>query len=214
MKKFSESRFLDTPVIGILRGYSKDQVLKIAQTYVEAGYSNLEITMNTPNSLEIIKSVAAEFEGKLNIGAGTVLSKKQVDQVLDSEGQFIVSPIVDMNVITYCVRKEVPIFPGAYSPTEIYRAAEAGARMVKVFPATNLGPDYIKDVLAPLNHLELMPTGGVNLENLEVFVKAGAKAFGMGGNLFRNELIQKEDWDGLKNHLLKFKATLMKSFKG
>ncbi len=171
----------------------------------------LEITMNTPDVLQIIKSVASTFKDQLNIGAGTVLNKEAVDQVVAHGGQFIVSPVVDMDMISHCVEIRVPIFPGAYSPTEIYQASQAGARMVKVFPATNLGPNYVKDVLAPLDHLELMPTGGVNLNNLEAFIEAGSKAFGMGGNLFKSDLIQNEDWDGLKNHLLKFKETLFKS---
>jgi len=205
MNKFSEDLFLKSPFVGILRGYPKEVVLPIAETFIQEGFTNLEITMNTPNATEIIAAVLEKYEGQLNVGAGTVLTKNEVNKVLSVGGQFIVSPVVDLSIIEYCKSKEVPIFPGAYSPTEIYQAAKAGARMVKVFPARGLGPTYIKDVLAPLDDLELMPTGGVNLDNIEAFLAAGAKAFGMGGNLFNPSLIEKKDWEGLALHFRQFK---------
>lgn len=205
MTAFSESLFTRVPVVGILRGYSKEQVLKIVKIYAATGYTNIEITMNTPNVLEIIAEVSKQFSGRLNIGAGTVTTIKEVGLVHKAGAQFMVSPVVDENVIAHCVAKGLPIFPGAYSPTEIFKAAKAGARMVKVFPASTLGPKYIKDVLAPLDHLELMPTGGVTTTNVPKYIDAGAKAFGMGGFLFKDELIKKEDWNGLEQHLLEFK---------
>lgn len=210
MKAFSEALFLKVPVVGILRGYNKNEVLKIIEVYCKAGYTNIEITMNTPNAIEIIKEVAKQFKGKLNVGAGTVLNINEVENVISAGGQFIVSPVVDVDVIKHCVSKGIPIFPGAYSPTEIYQAAQLGARMVKVFPATTLGPTYIKDVLGPLDTLELMPTGGVDFGNVAAFIKAGAKAFGMGGNLFKKDFILAQDWKSLENHLLEFKSKLSK----
>ncbi|TKD61813.1 bifunctional 4-hydroxy-2-oxoglutarate aldolase/2-dehydro-3-deoxy-phosphogluconate aldolase [Flavobacterium sp. ASW18X] len=212
MSSFSESLFKKTPVVGILRGYTVKQVMQIAEVYADAGFTNLEITMNTPNALQIIEELARTFKTQLNIGAGTVLDAKQVDAVVAVGGQFIVSPVVDMAVIAHCVAKAVPIFPGAYSPTEIYTASKAGARMVKVFPATQLGPKYIADVLAPLDQIELMPTAGVTIDNLSPFAQAGAKAFGMGGNLFKPDLIAAEDWLGLKAHLVLFKEKLEQTF--
>src|SRR5690606_18081736 len=102
---------------------------------------------------------------------------------LDAGAQFVVTPITDEEVISACVERDIPIFPGAYTPTEIYKAWSLGASMVKVFPASKLGPDYIKEVLAPLQQIHLMPTGGVGLENMEAFYKAGAKGFGIGSQL-------------------------------
>ncbi len=205
MTTFSESLFLKVPVVGILRGYHKEQVLKIVEIYEAVGYTNVEITMNTPDVLGIIAAVAQQFSGRLNIGAGTITTLEEVDLAHKAGAQFMVSPVVDERVITHCVKKGLPIFPGAYSPTEIFNAAKAGARMVKVFPASTLGPKYIKDVLAPLNDLELMPTGGVTTANVPEYLKAGAKAFGMGGFLFNDALIEKEDWEGLERHLKEFK---------
>ena len=205
MHKFSETLFLKSPFVGILRGYTEEEVLNIVAVYLQEGFSNIEITMNTPNVISIIRALVDKYPKQLNVGAGTVLSTKEVDQVLLAGGQFIVSPIVDIAVIEYCKNKDIPIFPGAYSPTEIHQAWKAGARMVKVFPARNLGPNYIKDVLAPLDNLELMPTGGVGLNNIQPYLAAGAKAFGMGGNLFDKNLIKNKDWNGLAAHFRQFK---------
>ncbi|MEM6966612.1 MAG: bifunctional 4-hydroxy-2-oxoglutarate aldolase/2-dehydro-3-deoxy-phosphogluconate aldolase [Bacteroidota bacterium] len=205
MTPFSDSLFLKIPIIGILRGYSKEQVLKIAKVYHSVGFTNIEITMNTPNVLEIIEALAKKYEGQLNVGAGTVLSKEEVDEVVARGGQFIVSPVVDVEVIRYCGSKGIPIFPGAYSPSEIYVAWKEGARMVKVFPARNLGVDYIRDVLAPLDDLELLPTGGVTLENIQQYLRAGAKGFGLGGNLFNHQMIQDKNWEALAGHFEAFK---------
>ncbi|MEM9885765.1 MAG: bifunctional 4-hydroxy-2-oxoglutarate aldolase/2-dehydro-3-deoxy-phosphogluconate aldolase [Bacteroidota bacterium] len=211
MQTFSESRFLQTPVVGILRGYTQAEVLQIAEIYQGAGFTNIEITMNTPNALAIIERLAEQYAGKLNVGAGTVLTIEVVDAVLVAGGQFIVSPVTDVDLIRYCTSKNIPVFPGAYTPTEIYQAWQAGARMVKVFPARDLGPTYIKDVLAPLDQLELMPTGGVTLENLEAYLEAGAKAFGMGGYLFDQALIEQENWEALRQHFDVFRKATIRS---
>jgi 2-dehydro-3-deoxyphosphogluconate aldolase/(4S)-4-hydroxy-2-oxoglutarate aldolase len=107
-------------------------------------------------------------------------------------------------IIRACVKKEIPIFPGAFTPSEIYEAWSEGASMVKVFPAATLGADYIKDVKAPLGQVKLMPTGGIDLENIESFKKAGAEGFGVGSPLFKKNLIRDKDWNGLKEHFKKF----------
>ncbi|MEM0994517.1 MAG: bifunctional 4-hydroxy-2-oxoglutarate aldolase/2-dehydro-3-deoxy-phosphogluconate aldolase, partial [Bacteroidota bacterium] len=137
-----------------------------------------------------------------------VLSIAEVDAVLAAGGQFIVSPVTDIAVIRHCKVKNIPIFPGAYTPTEIYQAWRAGASMVKVFPARDLGPNYIADVLAPLDEMQLMPTGGVTKENIATYLKAGAKAFGMGGYLFNQQLIEAADWGKLRTHFDDFKRLL------
>ena len=127
MKLFSESLFTQMPVVGILRGYNKAQVIKIATCYYQCGFTNLEITMNTPMATDIIHELVEQFKGKLNIGAGTVLTIDEVNAVTKVGGQFIVSPVTDIPLIKYCKNKDIPIFPGAYSPSEIYHAWYAGA---------------------------------------------------------------------------------------
>ncbi|MEO1451211.1 MAG: bifunctional 4-hydroxy-2-oxoglutarate aldolase/2-dehydro-3-deoxy-phosphogluconate aldolase [Bacteroidota bacterium] len=206
MPQFSEARFLEIPVVGILRGYTETEVLHIAEAFVEAGFSTLEITLNTPNAVGIINAVVNRFAENLNVGAGTVLTVEEVNAVQEASGQFIVAPVVDMSVIQASTEKGLPVFPGAYSPTEIYQAWQAGAHMVKVFPARDLGPSYIKDVLAPLDQLKLLPTGGVTMDNMEAYWQAGAQGFGMGGYLFKKDLIEAANWKALKDSLQQFKA--------
>jgi 2-dehydro-3-deoxyphosphogluconate aldolase/(4S)-4-hydroxy-2-oxoglutarate aldolase len=146
----------------------------------------------------------------LNIGAGTVCNLKDLKVALSAGSQFIVTPIIDKKVIRKCVKEDIPIFPGAYTPTEIYKAWKWGASIVKVYPATSLEPKFIKDVKAPLNQIKLLPTGGINLENLSDFMRVGSEVLGVGGQLFDKQLIEKEDWDGLKRHFEDYVNTIKK----
>jgi len=202
--KFSEELFLKVPIIGIVRGMPFDTIKKILSVYADAGLNTIEITMNTDGAADMIKFIADNFGSKLNVGAGTVCTQAELDIALNAGAQFIVTPVVNQKIIERCVNAGIPIFPGAFTPTEIYNAWEMGAYMVKIFPATQMGASYIKEVKAPLNKLKLVPTGGVNLENIETFKNAGADGYGLGSSLFDKKLIEQEDWDGLKAHLKKF----------
>ena len=201
MNQFSETLFQEIPIVGILRGYSLEKTLNIVEAYYQAGFRTIEVTMNTPQVGIILKTLVKEYGGRLNIGVGTVCNAADLEIALKAGAQFIVSPIVDIDLIKKCKALNIPIFPGAYTPTEIYQAWRAGARMVKLFPANDLGPAYVKNVLAPLDEIEIMPTGGVNLENMTAYKIAGAKAFGLGGLLFDKTLIEAEDWVGLTTKL-------------
>lgn len=209
MNQFSESLFQAAPIVGILRGYTQEKTLNIVEAYYLAGFRTIEITMNTKNVGAIIASLVKKYDGKLNIGAGTVCNNSDLKVALNAGAQFIVSPIVDIALIKKCKSLGIPVFPGAYTPTEIYHAWVAGARMVKLFPAGDLGPSYVKNVLAPLDQIEIMPTGGVSLDNIADYKKAGAKAFGMGGLLFDKALIAEEDWEGLTNKLKNTFSTII-----
>lgn len=204
MSSFSWSRFEQMPIVGILRNFPVDLMDSLAATYAEAGLTNLEITMNSVGVEETIAFLSQKFGDKLNIGAGTVCDTKDLQKALAAGAQFIVTPILDEEVINACVRQGIPVFPGAYTPTEIYKAWKLGASMVKVFPASKLGPEYIKEVLAPLNQIKLMPTGGVTLDNCTDFLKAGAKGLGMGGQLFPKDLIETQQWPQVKAVLEQF----------
>ncbi len=193
--------------MGIIRGLDMETILRIAEVYKEAGLSTLEVTMNTPDAIKIISTLRKEFP-ELNIGAGTVCSANDLKMALEAGSQFIVTPILDEEVIKNCVAQNIPIFPGAFTPTEIYRAWNLGASAVKVFPATQLGPQYIKDILGPLNEIQLVPTGGVSKDNIKSFFQAGAFGAGLGGSLFNKELIAKGDYEGLKNHFKSYKKEL------
>lgn len=182
------------PLVGILRNIPHNRIEKLASLYHSCGLTTLEITMNSDNATGIISDLIHSFGGQLNIGAGTVCTEKDLDAALSAGAQFIVTPIINEQVINSCVKTGTPIFPGAYTPSEIYRAWSLGAEMVKVFPATRLGPEYIKEVLAPLNQIQLMPTGGVTIDNMSSFFKAGARAVGLGSNLFPKALIENDQW--------------------
>jgi 2-dehydro-3-deoxyphosphogluconate aldolase/(4S)-4-hydroxy-2-oxoglutarate aldolase len=160
--------------------------------------------MNTQAAEEIIRFAADKYKGQLNVGAGTVCNTDELDLAIRAGSQFIVTPILDPDVVRACVSKNIPVFPGAYTPTEIYQAWKLGASMVKVYPATSLGPEYIKDVKAPLNKIKLMPTGGISLGNIEAFMKAGADGLGIGGQLFDKQLIKNQNWDGLLEHFKQY----------
>lgn len=203
-QSFSWELFERIPIVGILRNFPSSHMDKLSECYAQAGLSTLEITMNSEGAAQAIASLIKTVEGKLNVGAGTVCNLEDLDQALQAGAQFIVTPIVDEAVIQKCVAHSIPVFPGAYTPTEIYKAWSLGASMVKVFPAGKLGPEYIKEVLAPLNHIKLLPTGGISLDNLEDFIKAGAKGFGIGSQLIPKHLVVNNDWEALREHFSSF----------
>lgn len=201
---FSWELFSKAPIVGIIRGLSAEDIDHILPVYREAGLTTIEITMNTAGAATSIQNAIKHHPEGLNIGAGTVCTLDDLDQALDAGAQFIVTPIIDKKVIKACVKRGVPIFPGAFTPSEIYKAWSLGASMVKVYPATSLGPEYIKDVKAPLNQLKLLPTGGVSLDNMAAYFNAGADGLGIGSHLFDKVLIQAKNWPGLKAHLQDF----------
>lgn len=197
MNLFSWEKFNALPIVGILRNFPAAQTDTLAARYADAGMTCLEITMNTEGATDTIARLSDTFAGRLNIGAGTVCTKKDLDNALGAGASFIVTPVLSGTVIKTCVRRGIPVFPGAYTPTEIYQAWALGADMIKVFPASGLGPTFIKEVLAPLDKLKLMPTGGVGLDNLEAYLRAGATGLGIGSGLFPKDLVNAGRWDEL-----------------
>jgi 2-dehydro-3-deoxyphosphogluconate aldolase / (4S)-4-hydroxy-2-oxoglutarate aldolase len=200
--EFKVDKFDEMPVIGILRNVPLPDIEAILPFYIKAGFTNLEVTMNSNGAEETIRHLSENYPS-LNIGAGTVCDKNDLKRAVKAGASFIVTPVVDEKVIKKCVKWGIPIFPGAFSPLEIYTASKYGATGVKVFPANHLGPSYIKDVLAPFQHLKLYPTGGVNLENISAYFKAGAKGLGMGGTLFLASLLETKDYENLGLHFEK-----------
>lgn len=203
-KAFSWEAFEKAPIVSIFRNLESEDLIRVASCFLEAGINTMEITMNSDNSKSDIAHLVEEFGEVLNIGAGTVCDLNGMHEALEAGAQFIVTPISDIDVINYCVVQKIPVFPGAFTPTEIFKTWQMGATMVKVFPAGSMGPAYIKDVLAPLNEISLMPTGGVNASNIAAYFEAGAKAVGVGSALVPNEFLKHKDWKGLTNHLHAF----------
>ena len=201
---FSWELFDEAPVVGIVREIPLEKVLKIADVYVESGLTTIEITMNTAGAIEIITVLRNRYP-QLNVGAGTVCSLFDLTEAVNAGAQFIVTPIIDAEVIRKSVELNIPIFPGAYTQTEIYNAWKLGASAVKIFPATQLGNQYIKDIAAPLNKIKLLPTGGVSVANINSFFQSGAIGVGMGSSLFDKKMVDEENFEGLKKHFIKIK---------
>ncbi|GAB3941738.1 bifunctional 4-hydroxy-2-oxoglutarate aldolase/2-dehydro-3-deoxy-phosphogluconate aldolase [Spirosoma harenae] len=205
---FSWELFTQMPIVGIIRGLSIDDIHQILPIYQEAGLTTIEITMNTAGAEQVIQYANEKYRGSLNVGAGTVCTEEDLEKALAAGAQFIVTPILNKKVIKSCVKSGVPIFPGAFTPSEVYKAWSLGASMVKVFPTTALGPGYIKDLKAPLNQIKLLPTGGISLGNLHQFINAGANGLGIGSQLFDKTFIDQKNWTGLKAHFQAFASQL------
>ena len=201
---FSWELFDKMPIVGIIRNLTVADINFVLPIYKQAGFTTIEITLNTPEALSVISSLALEYKGELNVGAGTVCTLDDLTDAVNAGANFIVTPIFKAEVVKKCVSMEVPIFPGAFSPTEIYEAWELGASMVKLYPASVVGPAYVSAVLAPLNKVKLMPTGGIHLSNMLAFMKAGATSLGIGSELFDKKIIQKRDSEAMLNHFTLF----------
>lgn len=202
--RFDHARFHKMPIIGILRGMDADNLLFILESFYRAGLNTIEITMNSKGVEEQIGTAVENFGDRLNIGAGTVRHTGELDRALDAGATFIVTPNVDEDVITRCKKRQIPIFSGALTPTEVYQAHKWGAEMIKVFPASVMGPGYIKSLKGPLDTILLIATGGIHDRNLIEYLKAGAYGFGIGGTLFDKNLIAEKEWTALTEHMRKF----------
>ncbi len=185
-------------LVAIIRLDDLSQAVQISQALLDANVLLQEYTLSNPLAIDAVAEVRRRLpafqSGQAAIGVGSVRTREAADKSLAAGAQFIVTPIVLPNVIELCRRQQVPIMPGAFTPTEIATAWEAGASLVKVFPARSLGPAYIKDVLAPMPELQLMPTGGIDLKNMQAYFDAGAKAVGVGGNIIDGEAIAANNW--------------------
>jgi 2-dehydro-3-deoxyphosphogluconate aldolase/(4S)-4-hydroxy-2-oxoglutarate aldolase len=204
MTAFSAQQFEKLPLIGILRGFSSEKLEFIVDACIRGGLTNLEITMNTPDALAQIRTAVRLSQGNLNVGAGTVLIADQLKAALQAGASFIVTPTLQREIIRSCVGENIPVFPGAFSPTEIAEAWHLGATMVKIFPAESLGPAYIKSIKAPFPQIKLLPTGGVDLSTIESYIKAGADGFGIGSPLFNRDRIEAGDWAWMRNQCAAF----------
>ncbi|RYG52379.1 MAG: bifunctional 4-hydroxy-2-oxoglutarate aldolase/2-dehydro-3-deoxy-phosphogluconate aldolase [Chitinophagaceae bacterium] len=211
-KAFGWSQFNSMPVIGIMRNFKQSDIEKILPLYADSGLNTIEITMNSTGAEQSIQYVRENYGDKLNVGAGTVCTLQDLTNALQAGAQFIVTPIVNVEVIEECKKQSVPIFSGAYTPTEIFTAWNAGADMVKVFPMVGNAIEYIKAVRGPLPHIKLVPTGGVNLQNCGEFFAAGASGVGVGGQLFDNNLIKNNEWSSLADHFSLFAKKVKQIF--
>jgi 2-dehydro-3-deoxyphosphogluconate aldolase / (4S)-4-hydroxy-2-oxoglutarate aldolase len=202
--KVNISDFRKKPVMGILRGAPLELIAPLVEAAICAGLSTLEITMNTPGAPELLRKAGKVAGKRLSLGAGTVLNLQELEAALDSGAGFIVMPVVVEEVVAYCVKNKIPVFPGALSPQEIYRAYAAGATMVKVFPAKCFGPEYFREIKGPFNKIELLACGGVSAENLKHYFACGASAVTFGASIFRQDWLAAKNFKAIESEIKKF----------
>lgn len=192
-------RFRKTPLLGILRGITPAELTPLFETIAASGLQAVEITMNTEGAAGLIQKAVKQYGKKLMIGAGTVLTLKDLKSALHAGATFIVSPVVVPSVISYCAKHKIPVFPGALVPQDIYEAWQAGATMVKVFPAGCFGPDYFKEIKGPFPQIELLACGGVTPANTKAYFRNGAGAIAVGSSIFRKEWIATKKFHLIRN---------------
>jgi 2-dehydro-3-deoxyphosphogluconate aldolase/(4S)-4-hydroxy-2-oxoglutarate aldolase len=196
-----KQRLRDATVIAIFRSRSAEHAIESAAAAVRGGFEALEVTMNTPGATDAIAEIA--MRGEAIVGAGTILAPGQVKEAYDAGAEFIVTPVVVAEVVDACHDLSIPICMGASTPTEIFHARQAGADWVKVFPGESLGgPDYIADVLGPLDGTPILVTGGLTAENYLGYLHAGAELVGFAGTVFDADVAADGDYEELERRAL------------
>jgi 2-dehydro-3-deoxyphosphogluconate aldolase/(4S)-4-hydroxy-2-oxoglutarate aldolase len=188
-------KLAESPVIAVIRMTDTSKLMKIIEALSNGGVKFLEITFTTPNAVDVIKEVSKKVSSDFVVGAGTVLDPETARAAILAGAKFIVGPTLNVETIKMAHRYDVVVVPGAFTPTEILTAWDMGADIVKVFPATALGPKYFKDIKGPLPQIRVMPTGGVSVDNAGEFIKAGACAVAAGTDLLDKEAIANDKFE-------------------
>ena len=191
-------------LVAIVRVPRPEWTLPLAKALVEGGVRVVELTMSIPNALEAVRTIDRELGDKILLGVGTVIDDDTCRAAIDAGAKYVISPITRPSLVAAAHALDRPVMLGAYTPTEAQAAHEAGSDFVKIFPADTLGPSYIKSLLAPLPHLKIVPTGGVNLDTMEAYLAAGSAALGTGSALLKKEIITGENWGELERLAKRF----------
>ena len=186
---------IDCGVVAVVRVGSAREALEVCLAIARGGVKPVEVTMTVPNAIDVIKEFKSTVKDEVLVGAGTVLDPETARAAILAGVDYIVTPTLNLKVIEMCHRYGKVVIPGAFTPTEILTAWEAGADIVKVFPAGVAGPQYLKDIKGPLPQVRLLPTGGVTLENTPDFIKAGAVAVAVGTALVDKKLVAEKKFD-------------------
>ncbi len=194
----------ETGIIAIMRARSSDQLIAAADAIKAGGVRVIEVTMTTPGALSVISEATKKYGSEVLFGAGTVLDPETARAAILAGAGFIVAPTLNLEVIRLCNRYSVPVMPGCATPTEMLTAWEAGADMIKLFPADVGGPDLVKAILAPLPQLQIVPVGGVDLNTAAAFIRKGAVALGVGGSLIDQKLLNSGDMAELSRRATAF----------
>jgi 2-dehydro-3-deoxyphosphogluconate aldolase / (4S)-4-hydroxy-2-oxoglutarate aldolase len=204
-------RVLDGGVVAVVRAESGESLVKVVRALAEGGVTAAEITFTVPDAIDVIRQVRREVGDAVALGAGTVLDPETARAALLAGAEYIVSPTVNVEVIRLCRRYDKAVMPGAFTPTEVLTAWEAGADIVKVFPADVGGPAYLKALRGPLPQVRVMPTGGVDLDTAEAFLKAGACCLGIGGSLVDPKAVAAGDFARIRDLAAQYSAIVRRS---
>ncbi len=205
-------RILDGGIVAVVRSDSSESLVKVVAALAEGGVSAAEVTFTVPDAVDVIRQVRREVRDAVVLGAGTVLDPETARAALLAGAEYIVSPIVNLEVIRLCRRYDKVAMPGAFTPTEVVTAWEAGADVVKIFPADVGGASYLKALRGPLPQVRLMPTGGVDLNTAESFLQAGACCLGVGSALVDPKAIAGGDFTRIRDLAAQF-ATIVRRFR-
>jgi 2-dehydro-3-deoxyphosphogluconate aldolase/(4S)-4-hydroxy-2-oxoglutarate aldolase len=205
-------RVLEGGIVAVVRAESGDSLVKVVRALAEGGVTAAEITFTVPDAIEVIRQVRKEVGDAVALGAGTVLDAETARAALLAGAEYIVAPTVDLEVIRLCRRYDKAVMPGAFTPTEVLSAWEAGADIVKVFPADVGGPAYLKALRGPLPQIRVMPTGGVDLHTAEDFLKAGACCLGVGGSLVEPGAVAAGDFGRIRELASRY-AAIVRRFR-
>ena len=195
-------------VVAVIRMKDAAKLRRVVDAIADGGVRAIEVTMTVPGAVELIATLSRSLPNEILLGAGTVTDAATARAVIDAGARYIVSPVFRREVIAVCHERDVAAAPGCFTPTEILDAHDAGADVIKVFPATALGPQFIKDVRAPLPQVRLMPTGGVSLDNAGDWIRAGAVAVGVGSALLDTRAIEEGRFDVLTNNARRIVASV------
>ena len=210
MKKSVIEAIEKEKIIVIVRGVAREKLIPLCNAMYQGGIRLLELTFDVGKKVsdletaENIKMLAEEFSGRMFIGAGTVLTKKQVKLVKEAGGSFIISPNTDKKVIKATKKLGMVSMPGALTPTEVKMAVDFGADFVKLFPVSNFGPDYVKAVKAPLSNIKFTAVGGIDEHNLADYIKVGVSGFGIGTNIVNKKMIEENNYDAITELAAKY----------
>jgi len=203
-------RVIDCGIVAVIRSPDSNLLVDAARALADGGVSVMEITMSVPNALDVLRQVRQALGDRLLLGAGTVLDPETARAVLLAGAEFIVAPTVNLDVIRLCQRYDKLVMPGAYTPTEILTAWEAGADIVKVFPAETVGPAFFKALRGPLPQIRLMPTGGVDLNTAAAFLQAGACCLGVGSQLVDPKLVAERNFKRIAELARQYRAIVQR----
>ena len=209
---FDLSSFQKEPVVGIIRGVAEENLSDVMSTVISAGLRFVEVTLNTPNALHLIQKASKIFSNQICIGAGTVVTLAEAQLAVNSGAQFIVSPTLNVEVAEFCRQKSLAYFPGALTPTEIEKAWNAGATMVKVFPASHMGPEYFRVIKGPFEKIRLMAVGGVGPKNISDYLSSGADAVALGGSILSPARMRNKEFSLIKKEIEVFLLAVRKFY--